>query len=222
MTRGKIKLEYIANDAERRASFRKRKKGIPTVWPSRLDAQQIISRFREFPEVEQTQRLFNQESYTIQRVQKSRKQAEKLQRINRITDMEILMHQCMACLSSLQNVPLSDITEMGRLAEQNIQDIKTRMKELEKNWATNLQMVSENSLIPDKTKEKKFYAFSNDRYRKNLRLKKNSETTMTTIKLMNQDLIRLDRFDDTNFTQWQDKLKLLLTALKISYILDPD
>ncbi|XP_022858729.1 agamous-like MADS-box protein AGL80 [Olea europaea var. sylvestris] len=174
MTRGKIKLEYIANDAERRASFRKRKKGIvnkinelctlcdiqaciiiygayepqPTVCPSRLDAQQIISKFWEFPEVEQTQRLFNQESYTIQRVQKSRKQAEKLQRINRITDMEILMHQCMAGLSSLQNVPLNDITEMGRLAEQNIQDIKTRMKELEKNWATNLQMGETSSTPP--------------------------------------------------------------------------
>ncbi|KAL2458382.1 MADS-box transcription factor family protein [Abeliophyllum distichum] len=72
MTRGKIKLEYIANDAERKASFKKRKKGLlnkvhelctlcgvqacaiiyssyepePTVWPSELDAQHVISRFR--------------------------------------------------------------------------------------------------------------------------------------------------------------------------------
>ncbi|XP_022873000.1 uncharacterized protein K02A2.6-like [Olea europaea var. sylvestris] len=43
---------------------------------------------------------------------------------------------------------------------------------------------------------------------------------MATIKLMNQDLVRLDRFDGTNFTRWQDKLKFLLTALKIFYILD--
>ncbi|CAI9769451.1 unnamed protein product [Fraxinus pennsylvanica] len=156
MTRGKIKLEYIANDAERRASFKKRKKGIvnkmnelctlcdiqaciiiysayepqPTVWPSPLDAQQIISRFRELPEMEQTQRLFNQESYTIQRIQKSHKQAEKLQRINTLTDMEIQMHQCMAGLSSLQNVPLNYITEMGRLAEQKMRDIMARMDEM--------------------------------------------------------------------------------------------
>ncbi|XP_022873473.1 uncharacterized protein LOC111392372, partial [Olea europaea var. sylvestris] len=45
---------------------------------------------------------------------------------------------------------------------------------------------------------------------------------MATIKLMNQDLVRLDRFDGTNFTRWQDKLKFLLTALKIFYILDPE
>ncbi|XP_022867434.1 uncharacterized protein LOC111387134 [Olea europaea var. sylvestris] len=45
---------------------------------------------------------------------------------------------------------------------------------------------------------------------------------MATIKLMNQVLVSLDRFDGTNFTRWQDKLKFLLTALKVFYILDPD
>ena len=41
------------------------------------------------------------------------------------------------------------------------------------------------------------------------------------IKIMNQDLVRLDRFDGYNFTMWQDKVRFLLTALKICYILDP-
>ncbi|XP_022883482.1 uncharacterized protein LOC111400299 [Olea europaea var. sylvestris] len=45
---------------------------------------------------------------------------------------------------------------------------------------------------------------------------------MATIKLMNQDLMRLDWFDGTNSTRCQDKLKFLLTALKIFYILDPE
>ena len=49
-----------------------------------------------------------------------------------------------------------------------------------------------------------------------------TETSVGTIKLMNQDLVKLDRFDGTNFTWWQDKLKFLLTALKIYYILDPE
>ena len=49
-----------------------------------------------------------------------------------------------------------------------------------------------------------------------------TETAVSTIKLMNQDLVRLDRFDGSNFTRWQDKLKFLLTALKIYYILDPN
>ncbi|XP_022873192.1 uncharacterized protein LOC111392157, partial [Olea europaea var. sylvestris] len=47
-----------------------------------------------------------------------------------------------------------------------------------------------------------------------------SKSTIATIKMMNQDLVRLDRFDGANFTRWQDKLKFLLTALKIFYVLD--
>nr|CAN63713.1 hypothetical protein VITISV_008235 [Vitis vinifera] len=42
-----------------------------------------------------------------------------------------------------------------------------------------------------------------------------------TIKIMNQDLVRLDRFNGSNFTRWQDKVRFLLTTLKIFYILDP-
>ncbi|KAI9156320.1 hypothetical protein LWI28_004333 [Acer negundo] len=49
-----------------------------------------------------------------------------------------------------------------------------------------------------------------------------TEATVSKIKLMNQDLVRLDRFDGSNFTRWQDKLKFLLTALKIFYVLDPN
>ena len=42
-----------------------------------------------------------------------------------------------------------------------------------------------------------------------------------TIKIMNQDLMRVDRFDGYNFTMWQEKVGFLLMALKIYYILDP-
>ncbi|KAL5579843.1 hypothetical protein UlMin_012285 [Ulmus minor] len=49
-----------------------------------------------------------------------------------------------------------------------------------------------------------------------------TETTVSTIKLMNQDLVWLDHFDESNFTRWQDKLHFILTALKIIYILDPN
>ena len=45
---------------------------------------------------------------------------------------------------------------------------------------------------------------------------------MESLKLMNQDMVKLDRFDGNNFSRWQDKMKFLLTALKIFYILNPD
>ena len=46
--------------------------------------------------------------------------------------------------------------------------------------------------------------------------------TCATIKLMNQDLVKLDHFNGTNFTRRQDKLRFLLTDLKIFYVLDPE
>uniref|UniRef100_A0A2N9IVS8 Uncharacterized protein n=1 Tax=Fagus sylvatica TaxID=28930 RepID=A0A2N9IVS8_FAGSY len=39
-------------------------------------------------------------------------------------------------------------------------------------------------------------------------------------KMMNQDFVKLDKFDGSNFIRWQDKMKFLLTALKIFYVLD--
>ena len=38
-------------------------------------------------------------------------------------------------------------------------------------------------------------------------------------KMMNQDFVKLDKFDGSNFIRWQDKMKFLLTALKIFYVL---
>ena len=49
-----------------------------------------------------------------------------------------------------------------------------------------------------------------------------SKTFVVTIKLMNQDLVKLDRFDGTNCTRWQDKLKFLPMALNIFYVLVPE
>lgn len=49
-----------------------------------------------------------------------------------------------------------------------------------------------------------------------------NETTMATIKLMNQDVFHLDRFDGKDFTRWQEKSKFLLMILKIFDILDSE
>ena len=38
---------------------------------------------------------------------------------------------------------------------------------------------------------------------------------VTTLKMLNNELVKLDYFDGTNFTRWKDKMKSLLIALKI-------
>lgn len=41
-----------------------------------------------------------------------------------------------------------------------------------------------------------------------------------SFKVMNQDFMKLDHFDGTNYTHWKDMMLFLLTALKIWYVLD--
>ena len=42
------------------------------------------------------------------------------------------------------------------------------------------------------------------------------------LKILNHELVKLDLFEGTNFSQWKDKMKFLLTALKLFYVLDPN
>ena len=37
-----------------------------------------------------------------------------------------------------------------------------------------------------------------------------------------QDPVKLNQFDGTNFIRWKDKMKFLLTTLKVFYVLDPN
>lgn len=40
--------------------------------------------------------------------------------------------------------------------------------------------------------------------------------------MINQDFLKLDKVDGTNFTRWKDKFMFILITLKIYYILNPN
>ena len=46
-------------------------------------------------------------------------------------------------------------------------------------------------------------------------------SSTASFKVLNQDLVKLDRFDGTNFNHWKDKIMFLLTALNVAYVLSP-
>lgn len=48
------------------------------------------------------------------------------------------------------------------------------------------------------------------------------EAFVSSIKVKNHDLVKLDNFDGTNFAYWQDKIIFLLTSLKVFYVLNSD
>ncbi|XP_072058273.1 uncharacterized protein [Arachis hypogaea] len=43
----------------------------------------------------------------------------------------------------------------------------------------------------------------------------------STFKVMNQEFVRLDRFDGTNLSRWKDKMMFLFSDLNLAYVIDP-
>ncbi|RVW89553.1 Agamous-like MADS-box protein AGL80 [Vitis vinifera] len=98
MARKKVKLQWIVDNAARKATYKKRVKGLmkkvrdlsilcgvdacvityspyhpePQVWPSPIEVEQVIAAFRSRPENDQTKKVMNQENFTWQRIFKAR------------------------------------------------------------------------------------------------------------------------------------------------------
>ncbi|PIA38594.1 hypothetical protein AQUCO_02700068v1 [Aquilegia coerulea] len=120
MARKKVKLAWIANDSARRATFKKRKKGLmkkvselstlcgveacaiiygpedpqPDVWPSSpSDAHSVLTRFKSMPEMEQSKKMMNQEGLLRQGISKVKEQLKKQQRENHNFELTQLMYR---------------------------------------------------------------------------------------------------------------------------------
>ncbi|XP_057951049.1 agamous-like MADS-box protein AGL80 [Malania oleifera] len=153
MTRKKVKLAYITNDSARKATFKKRKKGLmkkvselstlcgidacaiiyspydsqPEVWPSPAGAHRVLSKFRKMPEMEQSKKMVNQESFLRQRISKARDQLKKQLKENREKEVANLMYRALAGKASLHALSLPDLHDLGWLVDHYLKDIHRRM-----------------------------------------------------------------------------------------------
>ncbi|XP_047938029.1 agamous-like MADS-box protein AGL80 [Salvia hispanica] len=164
MTRKKVTLAYITNDSERKASYKKRKKGlikkvselstlcgvpacviiysqydpVPVVWPSPLDAQSILARFRKLSVMDQSRKMVNQESFTRQRIKKTTEQLRRLQKDNTCRELEAFMFRCILGQASLDDLQIHDVSEMNFVISQTLRDIKARMEAMAAEHQRNL------------------------------------------------------------------------------------
>ncbi|KAA0054322.1 hypothetical protein IC582_028816 [Cucumis melo] len=157
MTRKKVKLAYITNDASRKATFKKRKKGLlkklaelttlcgieacaiifnpsnsqPDLWPSTLGLQKVLSKFKSLPEMEQCKKMVNQETFLRDRIAKAADQLKKLQRENREKEITRLMFQSLvAGATPPPDLNVIDLNDLGWLVDQKMADIGKRMESL--------------------------------------------------------------------------------------------
>ncbi|KAL9409266.1 hypothetical protein AB3S75_047618 [Citrus x aurantiifolia] len=161
MTRKKVKLAYISNDSARKATFKKRKKGLlkkvselstlcgidacaiifspydsqPEVWPSPLGVQCVLSQFKKMPEMEQSKKMVNQDSFLRQRIAKANEQLKKQRKDNREKEITQVMFQSLTG-KALLNLNMMDLNDLGWLIEQNLKEICKRMEALNNGAST--------------------------------------------------------------------------------------
>lgn len=172
MTRKKVKLAFITNDASRKATYKKRKKGLmkkvnelstlcgidvcaimyspydsqPEVWPNTMGVQRVLAQFKRMPEMEQSKKMMNQESFIKQRIVKENEQLKKQIRDNREKEMTEVMYQCLTGKLGLDNLMLPDLNDLGWLIEQKMKEINKRIDEMtEKNGTNEKQVLTTNA-----------------------------------------------------------------------------
>ncbi|CAO2823745.1 unnamed protein product [Amaranthus hypochondriacus] len=122
MTRKKVKLAFIVNDSARKATYKKRKRGLlkkmdelttlcdvkacaimyspyevrPVVWPGPSGAREVISSFKRLPEMEKVKKMVSQEEFLRQRITKAHEQLKRQQKENREKEMTQIMYQCLS------------------------------------------------------------------------------------------------------------------------------
>lgn len=157
MTRKKVKLAFISNDSARKATFKKRKKGLmkkvselstlcgiescaivyspyeaqPDVWPDARGAHRVLAQFKRMPEMEQSKKMVNQESFLRHRISKAADHLKKLHKDNREKEITHLMYQCLTG-KALQGLQLPELNDMTWLLDQNLKEIYKRIEGLGK------------------------------------------------------------------------------------------
>ncbi|XP_074557103.1 agamous-like MADS-box protein AGL80 [Curcuma longa] len=156
MARCKVRLVRIANDAIRRATLKKRLKGLmkkvreltvlcdveaaavvydpqhplrPAVWPSRRDAELTFRRFRDMPEIQRRRKVSSHETFLLERVAKLRDQLRRLMRADRELEMSVLLLEGLLG-RSLLDVSIEDASALSQMVDNKLREIASRREEV--------------------------------------------------------------------------------------------
>ena len=150
-----MKLAFISDDSARKATYKKRKKGIikkvseltilcgipacaiisspfdskAEVWPDLEEAKQVIERYQNSSVKDETKNV-NQESFLLQRITKAREHLQKQRHDNREKELNVLMIGYMKNKKLPDSLSVSDLKEFDKLIEKNMKEIDNKIDAL--------------------------------------------------------------------------------------------
>ncbi|RDY10358.1 Agamous-like MADS-box protein AGL80, partial [Mucuna pruriens] len=158
MPRKSVKNTFIANDYERKTSYMKRKKSFlkmteqlstlcgieacaivyspyhcePEIWPSESGVLNVVGKFRDLPEWEQSKKMVNQEGFVAQSILKGKEKMRKLVKDNKDTEITMFMYECLNTgrVQPYNNMTTADLNYLSSIIEQKLKNINTRLETL--------------------------------------------------------------------------------------------
>ncbi|KAB2018545.1 hypothetical protein ES319_D08G236700v1 [Gossypium barbadense] len=170
MTRKKVKLAYITDDSARKATYKKRTKGLMKklselstlcdidacsimyspyesqleVWPSPMGVQQVLSKLVAIPEMEKSKNMLNQESFLSQKTTKASEQLKKHCKENWEKEMTQVMFNTICGKGVIHGLNFEALSEINLLLDKKMNDIDKRIDALART-PLNPQWVSSSS-----------------------------------------------------------------------------
>ncbi|MED6114355.1 hypothetical protein PIB30_079497 [Stylosanthes scabra] len=151
MTRKKVKLAYISDDSARKATFKKRKRGIlkkvseltvlcgieacaiisnpfdskaAEVWPDPQTAKEVIAKYHNSSAIDESKNM-NQESFMLQRISKAKELLKKKRKENREKEMILSMYKYMKSDQDLpENMTVEELKYLDDLIDRSMKDIE--------------------------------------------------------------------------------------------------
>ncbi|KAK3160805.1 hypothetical protein QOZ80_1BG0064810 [Eleusine coracana subsp. coracana] len=157
MGRKKVSLQWIANNASRRATFNRRRQGLikktselatlcgvkvcllvygekdvqPEVWPSVQEARDLIASYKATAGLQQWSKKTSHEDFLKKRIAKLQEQVKRSDRESQVRETSILLHEAMAGRRpGLMGVTPEEVFRLREVVERKMKAVRERLQRL--------------------------------------------------------------------------------------------
>ncbi|GAU36856.1 hypothetical protein TSUD_213800 [Trifolium subterraneum] len=155
----KVKLAFITKDTARKATYKKRVKGLmkklneittlcgikacgivfnpddlePQIWPSNEGVQSVLNQFLHVPEFDRDRKMLNHESYLKEKIQKLNEKLTKKTKENRKMEMTVQLYRFLEKGDITENLSIVDQDDLAYVINEKMEEINMKMMEMEIN-----------------------------------------------------------------------------------------